>query len=62
MPSFRKKVAAAKKLPTVTETILKRRKLKEQRKNAATAKALKVLFLLFLDSVIYCDSQCSLMR
>lgn len=34
-------MAAAKKLPTVTETILKRRKLKDQRKKNALAKEVK---------------------
>merc|ERR1712212_423919 len=40
-PSSAKKLAAAKKLPTVTETILKRRKLKDQRKKNALAKEVK---------------------
>ncbi|XP_037081960.1 60S ribosomal protein L7-like [Pollicipes pollicipes] len=40
-PTTAKKLAASKKLPTVTETILKRRKLREERKNAGHAKAIK---------------------
>jgi len=40
-PTTAKKLAAAKKLPTVTETILKRRKLKDQRKSNAQAKEIK---------------------